>query len=84
MGGISWGVFGSEIHWFFRTLAFASIWAIAYGIIAAVKWLVKNWVLITIILVGFGVILFAFVLVLRKRQQPGVKVQEVEKESGEK
>ena len=36
------GRWGSEIHWSVRIVVFAVLWAITYGVIAAVKWLLEN------------------------------------------
>lgn len=36
------GPFGSLIHWSVRGVAFVVLWAITYGIIAIVKWIVAN------------------------------------------
>jgi hypothetical protein len=36
------GPFGSLIHWSVRGLSFFVMWAIAYGIIATVKWIIAN------------------------------------------
>lgn len=75
------GLFGSEIHWSARTLAFIVLWGITYAAIAVVKWLVNNWVLVAVIIGTVLAILGGIVLV--KKQRATVKAQAVEKESGE-
>ena len=50
---IAWNVspdgrFGSLIYWVTKLLAFVSIWAILYGIISAIKFVVTHWVWFTI------------------------------------
>lgn len=38
------GRLGREIHWSVRTIAFFVVWAILYGIIVVVQWVIANWV----------------------------------------
>lgn len=50
---IAWNVspggrFGSLIYWVTKLLAFVSVWAILYGIISAIKFVVAHWVWFTI------------------------------------
>ncbi|MBR5537582.1 MAG: hypothetical protein IKU58_06750 [Clostridia bacterium] len=75
------GLFGSEIHWSVRTFAFIILWAVTYVVIAVVKWLVNNWVLVAVIIGTVLVILCGIMLV--KKQRKAVKARAVEKESGE-
>lgn len=48
------GLFGSLIHWVVRGLSFFVMWAIAYGIITTVKWIIAN--PITTIVIAIAVI----------------------------
>lgn len=50
------GVLG---HWLLRLAAFLVLWAGCYGIIAAVQWLVVNWVLAIVVLVGVALLIAA-------------------------
>lgn len=43
---------GSFFHWLIRLMFFVIIWAIAYGVIAFIKWLCANWVLVLCVLGG--------------------------------
>ena len=64
------GFGGSTIHWTVRTISFVVMWAAAYGIITAVKWIFEHWVLVLSIL---GSVLLvsgvAVVVVLRRKKQ---------------
>lgn len=44
------GFGGSTIHWVVRLLTFALMWAVVYGVIAFVKWLCVNWLLVLAII----------------------------------
>ena len=43
-GMIDGSTSGSFFHWLIRLILFVALWAVTYGIIAAVKWLTDNWV----------------------------------------
>lgn len=65
---IAWNVspggrFGSLIYWVTKLFAFVSIWAILYGIISAIKFVVAHWVWFTIggLALLIGVILWIIV-----------------------
>lgn len=60
------GRWGSEIHWSVRIIVFVVLWAITYGVIAAVKWLFENWLLIISIL-GFIVLVTVATALIVKR-----------------
>lgn len=51
-GMIDGSTSGSFFHWLIRLILFVILWAVTYGIIAAVKWLTDNWVLVLSILGG--------------------------------
>lgn len=57
---------GSEIHWSVRIVVFVVLWAITYGVIAAVKWLFENWLLIVSVL-GFIVMVTAATVQIVRR-----------------
>lgn len=42
------GTFGSFIYWITKLLAFVAIWAILYGIISAIKFVVAHWIWFTV------------------------------------
>lgn len=48
------GKWGSLIYWVTKLLAFIAIWAVLYGIIAAVKFVIANWIWFA---VGGGILL---------------------------
>ena len=65
------GEWGSAIHWVVRFVAFIVLWAIVYGIIAAVNWIVAHWVLLlciagVIALVACGIWVLIYVVDLRE------------------
>ena len=43
------GEFGSFIYWITKPLAFVAIWAILYGIISAIKFIVAHWIWFTFV-----------------------------------
>lgn len=43
---------GSFFHWLIRLIFFIVIWAVTYGVIAFVKWLYANWILVLCVLGG--------------------------------
>ena len=51
-GFISGKSAGSFFHWIIRTVVFVAIWAVTYGVIAFVKWLCANWILVLCVLGG--------------------------------
>ncbi len=53
------GRLGSEIHWFFRVIAFVVLWAIVYVVIWGGKLIVANWKMILIIA---GILLFVGII----------------------
>ena len=42
------GAFGSLIYWITKLLVFVAIWAILYGIIAVIKFVILHWIWFTI------------------------------------
>lgn len=53
---------GSFFHWLIRLIFFVIIWAVAYGVIAFVKWLCANWILVLCILGGIVVLAAIFAI----------------------
>lgn len=51
-GMIDGSTSGSFFHWLIRLILFVVLWAVTYGIIAVVKWLTDNWVLVLCIMGG--------------------------------
>lgn len=66
------GTFGSLIYWITKLLVFVAIWAILYGIIAVIKFVILHWIWFT---VG-GVILLATAItwiIIYKKKHNGNK-----------
>lgn len=53
---------GSFFHWLIRLIFFVIIWAVTYGVIAFVKWLCANWILVLSVL--GGIVLLAVVITI--------------------
>ena len=53
---------GSFFHWLIRLIFFVVIWAVTYGVIAFVKWLCANWILVLSVL--GGIVLLAVVITI--------------------
>ena len=53
-----------------RFCAFFLLWALAYGIIAAVRWLLVNWVLGIVVLVGVLLLTLALLSGCGRRAEP--------------
>lgn len=72
-GMISGSTSGSFFHWLIRFVLFVVLWAITYGIIAAVKWLTANWVLVLCILGGVVAVvgIVAIVAAIFKKHKTG-------------
>ena len=72
-GAIRGSIAGSFFHWMIRLFFFAIIWAITYGVIAAIKWLCDNRILVLFILGGvvfaIGIIAVVFVLYREKKKE---------------
>ena len=67
------GRFGSIIYWVTKILAFIAIWAILYGIITAIKFVILHWIWFT---VGGGVLLAATLGWIIWHKKKGVKNNE--------
>ena len=63
------GLFGSEIHWFVRILAFIVIWAIVYAVMRTAKLVIKHWIFSLCILCG---ILITIVIICIKKKQKSI------------
>ena len=73
------GTFVSLIYWITKLLVFVAIWAILYGIIAAVNFVILHWIWFTI---GGTVLLVGAILwiILDKRKK---EKKQIENKSGE-
>ena len=69
------GRFGSLIHWTVRFVAFVVLWALVYGLIAAVRWIWANWVLVLVIIGGLAIFLIVSIFAVRYKRNR--KQQEV-------
>ena len=67
------GRFGSRIYWVTKLFAFVAIWAILYGIIMAIKFVILHWIWFT---VGGGVLLVATLGLIIWHNKKGVKNNE--------
>lgn len=61
------GVLG---HWFLRLLVFCLLWALGYGMVAAVQWLLINWILGIVVLVGVLLLIAALFAGCGRRAEP--------------
>lgn len=71
------GLFGGEIHWIVRFLAFLVLWTVTYGSIVCAQWVIANWLLTLVIVIGsFGIVL-ATVLTVKvvQRSRKAKKMQ---------
>lgn len=82
-GMIDGSTSGSFFHWLIRLILFVILWAVAYGIIAAVKWLTDNWVLVLSVLGGvvavIGIVAIAAIIVRRRKEKVGTGVSDDER-----
>ena len=82
-GMIDGSTSGSFFHWFIRLILFVVLWAVTYGIIAAVKWLTDNWVLVLSILGSVvavvGIVAIAAIIVRRRKKKVGTGVSDDER-----
>lgn len=69
------GAFGSEIHWAVRIPAFIVLWAITYGIIWAVKWIIVNWMLVLCIL-GAAILAGVVTVAIKRLQKLRIKKED--------
>ena len=74
---------GYFFHWLIRLILFVALWAVTYGIIAAVKWLTDNWVLVLSILGSVvavvGIVAIAAIIVRRRKKKVGTGVSDDER-----
>lgn len=77
-GMINGSTSGSFFHWLIRLILFVILWAVTYGIIAAVKWLTDNWVLALSILGGVvavvGIVAVVAIIVRKQKKKVGTEV----------
>ena len=82
-GMIDGSTSGSFFHWLIRLILFVILWAVTYGIIAVVKWLTDNWVLVLSILGGVVAtvcIAAVIAIIVRKRKKKvGTEVSDDER-----
>ena len=63
------GTFGSLIYWVTKLLAFVAIWAILYGIISAIKFVVAYWIWFAIGGVILSTSTIIFIRIIMKNQK---------------
>lgn len=69
---------GSFFHWLIRLILFVVLWAVTYGIIAVVKWLTDNWVLVLCIMGGVvavvGIATVIAIIIRKRKNKAGLEV----------
>ena len=82
-GMIDGSTSGYFFHWLIRLILFVALWAVTYGIIAAVKWLTDNWVLVLSILGGVvaavGIAAVIAIIVRKQKKKVGTGVSDDER-----
>ena len=82
-GMIDGSTSGSFFHWLIRLILFVILWAVTYGIIAVVKWLTDNWVLVLSILGGVvatvGIAAVIAIIVRKRKKKVGTEVSDDER-----
>lgn len=85
-GMIDGSTSGSFFHWLIRLILFVILWAVTYGIIAVVKWLTDNWVLVLSILGGVvatvGIAAVIAIIVRKRKKKVGTEVSDDERNYG--
>ncbi len=68
----------SFFHWLIRLILFVVLWAVTYGIIAVVKWLTDNWVLVLCIMGGVvavvGIAAVIAIIIRKRKNKVGLEV----------
>lgn len=82
-GMIDGSTSGSFFHWLIRLILFVILGAVTYGIIAVVKWLTDNWVLVLSILGGVvatvGIAAVIAIIVRKRKKKVGTEVSDDER-----
>lgn len=82
-GMIDGSTSGSFFHWLIRLILFVILWAVTYRIIAVVKWLTDNWVLVLSILGGVvatvGIAAVIAIIVRKRKKKVGTEVSDDER-----
>ena len=82
-GMIDGSTSGSFFHWLIRLILFVTLWAVTNRIIAVVKWLTDNWVLVLCIMGGVvavvGIVAIAAIIVRRRKEKVGTGVSDDER-----
>lgn len=77
-GMIDGSISGSFFHWLIRLILFVVLWAVTYGIIAVVKWLTDNWVLVLCIVDGVvavvGIATVIAIIIRKRKNKVGLDV----------
>ena len=60
------GTFGSLVYWLTKLLTFVAIWAILYGIISTINFVVAHWIWFTI---GGAIILTLTILIIISKKK---------------
>ena len=81
-GVIDGSTSGSFFHWLIRLILFVVLWAVSYGIIAAVKWLAGNWELVLCIMGGVvvvvGIATVIAIMIHKRKNKAGLEASDDE------
>lgn len=78
------GIFGSEIHWSVRFIAFVVLWTVADFAIMAVQWLINNWMLTLIIICSIIAIIVAICLTVMVIKRKKIRKENHDNDNNEK
>ena len=67
------GTFGSLIYWITKLFAFVAIWAVLYGLITAVKFVIAHWVWFAAGAIIVALLAVVAVFVVKKRDRLSAK-----------
>lgn len=70
-------VFGPLMYWISKLLVFVAVWAILYGIIAAIQFIIAHWIWFTIA----GVIILIVTIIFIVRSKKKMKQMELKNEN---
>ena len=76
-GMIDGSTSGSFFHWLIRLILFVVLWAVTYGIIAVVKWLTDNWVVLCImggVVAVVGIAAVIAIIIRKRKNKAGLEV----------
>ena len=75
------GPLGALIHWSVRLIVFVALWAITYGVIAVVQWVINHWIITTVIISFIVLLLITVVLLYNRRKKAKIINRSLKEES---